>query len=157
MPTWRLLLAVMVLAQFGCASSQPRDTLSGLYTHRHEIRYFDGERMHRVDVEDTLRLELTAGGKLKFEIATSSDHGHTCHLSGLASPLSGGGFEHTEEFDLGEGPIPCVLRLMPDGGTVRLEDRGGNCRMYWCGVRGRLHGLEFSRARSTPRRSPGEP
>jgi hypothetical protein len=143
LPTLRAsaFVAIVAVIQLGCASH------SRVYHRPHEIRYFDGQTLHRLSVEDTLRIGNVAGG-VKFEIRVSSDHGHTCHMSGTAV-AAGDAFEYREVLDLagdpGEAPVTCLLRLRIDGGKVRIEDIGRKCRLYYCGVRAALHGLEFSR------------
>ena len=132
--------ALVLLA--GCASAR-------IYERAHEVRYFDGEQLHRLTVKDVLRVKRVQGGRLQFEIEVSADHGHTCHMSGVAE-RSGDVFEYSEVLDLprepGERPVQCLLRLIPAAGTIRLQDSGHNCRMYYCGVRGALDGLEFTRS-----------
>lgn len=141
-----MLLASAAFWQAGCGSAAVPREIVGDYQRLHTVHYFDGEEWLDLEGEDRLLLRDAGGGKLAFSVETVADNGHSCEMTGVAVSRPDG-FEYRETLHLlpDEEPVECVLRLKTDSQKVVLEDVDHNCRLYYCGVRAKLNGLEFGR------------
>lgn len=91
---------------------------------------------------DNFKLQPGADGVASFGLSSWQGNGHSCGVSGTATPTDGGWmFESSNDGQL------CRLQFLrtPDGG-IRLSDPESACKAYYCGARAALDGMSFEPA-----------
>ncbi|MEA2235507.1 MAG: hypothetical protein QOC81_231 [Thermoanaerobaculia bacterium] len=90
--------------------------------------------------EDVLEIVPYAADKIYFRLHLEFFNGHTCDLFGIATYEDGSFVFHGPA---GVSDEPCKLAISIAGRRIKLNDIGGNCRQYSCGVRGGYSGAGF--------------
>ena len=91
---------------------------------------------------DNLKLQPGASGVARFGRSSWQGNGHSCGVSGTASPVDGGWmFERNIDGQL------CRLQFLrtPEGG-IQLSDPEWACKAHYCGARAALDGMRFAPA-----------
>jgi hypothetical protein len=140
-----LIFTACLVASCTSTSNNQHIGIAGEYERKHQVSYFNGEAKSEFLVRDTLVLESTANDAIKFELEILADNGHTCSMSGVAKKMAEF-FEYRETYELAGANYECVLRFCPRDDNVVLEDVDGKCRLMYCGMRGKIDGLTFTRA-----------
>ena len=128
----------------------PPDDISGTYRRDHMVTYVVDQGVQETTVTDVLMLSLETDGRLRFSFELAFDNFHTCTMEGVATRV-GDYFEYREPIqDSRTGAQECVLRFRSTVATISLQDveRGCGWGAGYCGVRGVIDGLVFSREQS---------
>jgi len=143
---WLPILCVIVgFDTLGCFPSSRDSSFFGEYKRNHEIGLADSTGWVTTTVTDSLVLAPISDGKISFEFFLNHDNGHTCWMQGVAIPVDGY-FEYRESRkNIINEALECVLRIRVSLEAVTLEDETSWCTRIYCGVRGYIDGISFSR------------
>ena len=137
-------------------SSVPSDAqaagsaIDGVYAQTHDVRTAEGVS---APVEDMAEIVLYDPTHVFFRIATHFDIGHSCSLYGVATQ-EGQAFVYRARQLPADSPRPCTLKVEVNADELRFTDRlepdgPSTCREF-CGKRGTLADVAFSRKHRRP-------
>lgn len=137
----------VILALTPCAAGEAGVSVpTGDFYREHTIGYFDGERKRESLVIDQLSVRALGGDRLALAIEVYADNGHECRLEGELHRQDQT-WAFREAYELDGQSYCCRLLVHPTDDGVVLEDVDHACRLFYCGMRGRLDGLRFERGR----------
>lgn len=119
------------------------DDLTGAYVRLHTIQVYDGKDWASSKVNDTLALTQD-GDSLAVEFVLLHANAHLCEFHGTAV-REGEGFVAREIVEVGAEKEVCSLRITASPDSITLLDDDNVCRQYYCGARGSIDGITFSR------------
>ncbi|MEM8956735.1 MAG: hypothetical protein AAGC86_02865 [Pseudomonadota bacterium] len=91
---------------------------------------------------DAFKLQPGASGVARFGLTSWQANGHSCGVSGTATPIEGGWMFEREN----DGQL-CRLQLLRTAeGGVQLSDPEWACKTHYCGARAVLDGMRFEPA-----------
>jgi hypothetical protein len=135
-----LLALCLASSRGGSSDAATARRLTGTYLWTHTVQELGDEGWFPVDVTDTLRVRPVPRGGVRFAFFLTANNGHSCEMEGKAYPTAHG-LEFRQRLEDGV----CVLRFHFHDQAVTLEDVDEKCRSEWCGVRGSIDGVTFSR------------
>jgi len=142
----RIVIVAAILAlSFGAALAAEPSTnagatikgIEGVYKSRFANSTVQDEHF---ESEDILEIVSYGANAIYFRVHLEFYNGHTCDLYGIAA-YENGSFVFHGKSDVSDAI--CNLTIRADGGNVKLDDVGGNCRTYSCGARGGYHDVSF--------------
>ncbi len=143
-----------VLARIAPPFEKPPKELAGTLRHHHTINVLDGQQWVPSKVTDVLSMTPMANGFVKVSLEAVFENAHQCSLDGPAVygsgrlvMVRGGERSETRGKDTVFVPDACVVQFeFLDGKTmVKLDSAGAEACRQFCGARGYLDGLEFSK------------
>jgi hypothetical protein len=152
-PVLKKILAVsLILLPLGFGMrwtpvSAEESVAAGHYERVHQVFEFTGAGKQYRNAKDGMTIKRIGKGRSRFEINTIANNGHSCTMEGTAKKVTNY-LEYHEVLDVdpvepgGKSP-ECILKIKPSGESLVLHDVSNNCRMYYCGMRGKLDGLQF--------------
>lgn len=148
----RLGLLVLATSMAGCTPAPdpvlPDMPLTGSYSYDHEISVFDGTDWEPNNVSDRLAV-IERGDSLDVTFVLLHTNAHICEWHG-AMGREDGSWTARETLELPNASPDCVLRLEVTADSLTLRDEEFVCRRYYCGARGSIDGIGFSRATRDP-------
>lgn len=116
--------------------------IDGDYQRQHKVTAYDSATKtwsEPYEVSDVLHLRSDG----EFCFLLNFTNGHQCQLDGKAMS-NGNSFLYSEK-DSGSGDPTCHLEIQVSSVTIALHDPSGVCQLHYCGTRGVIEGIEFSR------------
>jgi uncharacterized protein len=132
------------LRAWNTADPAPRD-LYGNYVVQRDYSIFNPEtrKDEPVKTEDCLTLSRTKKPGLAFDLSLIGANGHSCSVQGTANPVAFGYEFRPAPATEADAPADCVLRMAINRGAIVLQDVGGACRTFYCGMRASIDGTQF--------------
>ncbi len=119
-------------------------TVSESYTNTHEITVFDGYDWIKTDVTDSLVLTQLNSDSLYFEFYLYHTNWHSCYMDGVAK-RNDSIYVYTELLDGDNEMSICKLHILKTEKEIILKDIDNGCRLRYCGIRGYINKISFSR------------
>jgi uncharacterized protein len=144
------------LRAWNAIDPSPRD-LDGHYVVQRDNFIFNPEtrKDEPAKTEDCLTLSRTKKPGLAFDLSLMGANGHSCSVQGTAHPVASGYEFRPDPSSEADAPADCVLRMTVSRGAILLQDVGGACRTYYCGMRASIDGTQFPRQRKSAKACAG--
>ncbi|MES1202166.1 MAG: hypothetical protein ABUS57_12045 [Pseudomonadota bacterium] len=133
------LIATCLMIVGAAATSTLIPDIAGVYKHRFENHYVDGEG-GAYQSEDSLEIAQVDDTHAYFSVHLDFLNGHECNIAGVAR-LEADRLVYTPHLEPGD--YACTLALAHEDDAVVLHDIDSGCLITFCGMRGSFEGAAF--------------
>jgi len=126
------------------SNSLAAQTVTGIYSNTHIVSVLDYDGWIETEVTDSLILTELENDSLHFEFYLFHTNGHTCSMNGVAAKVDSL-YEYIVMFEKEYEADECKLHIIISESEIILKDVDNGCRLWYCGMRGYINGVTFSR------------